>query len=101
MVKGVGAVFGDLVSWIEGNVAADQQVLFVPNEQAGTNLLGMALAYHLRVAEGGKLDILALTEPYRHLTLKNAALITNFKGEPLELNLIDQVSTGRYDLLVV
>lgn len=63
----------------------------------------MALAYNLRSAAGGKLDILVQTEAYKQITLKNADIMKNFRDEQISINFIEkpELIGSDYDLLLV
>lgn len=63
----------------------------------------MALAYNLRSAAGGSLDILVQTEAYKQLTTKNADIMKNFRDEQVSINFIEKAESigSDYDLLLV
>ncbi len=71
MVRLTGVVFSEVVAWIEGNVAPDMKVLFVPNEGSGVNMLGMTIGYYLQERLQGRLDIIIATDAYREMTKVN------------------------------
>lgn len=71
MVRLTGVVFSEVVAWIEGNVAPDWKVLFVPNEGSGVNMLGMTIGYYLQERLQGRLDIIIGTDAYREMTKVN------------------------------
>lgn len=71
-IVSLGMAHGGLVAWLEGNLRTDWQVLLVPNQQAGVNVLGVTAAYYLRT---GSLTILADDSQYITLTQQNIDLM--------------------------
>lgn len=70
-MRGVGVLFSEVISWLEGNTVPSMKVLLIPDEEAGVNMLGMAVGYYLQSALNGQLDILIHTDSYRELTKAN------------------------------
>lgn len=75
LMRGVGVLFSEVVSWLEGNTVPSMKVLLIPDEEAGVNMLGMAVGYYLQSALNGQLDILIHTDSYRELTKANLQLM--------------------------
>lgn len=47
MTRGIGVVFPEVVSWLEGNTVPSMKVLLIPDEDSGVNMLGMTVGYYL------------------------------------------------------
>lgn len=48
LMRGMGVVFPEVVSWLEGNIYPSMKVLLIPDQDAGVNILGMAIGYYLQ-----------------------------------------------------
>ena len=91
-MRAIGIYQAYLISWIEGNVAPNMNILLIPNENSGVNLLGMTLSFYIKKNLNGKLDMLINSASYRDMTTKNIKLLEQDQNFTVPLTILNQTS---------
>lgn len=79
------------------------QVLLIPDQFSGVNLLGMALGYYLKPSQQGRLDMVISLESYLEMTNKNIKLMEEDHNFTMPVSILKtkQEISSYYDLILI
>jgi hypothetical protein len=102
-LKATGIVFQEILAWLDGNVAPNAKVLFIPNERSMVNVLGIASGYYLNASRGGQLTIGVEGIKYSEMTTKNIELMNSGLPQPMPITVLplDGLQDGQFDLIIL